>query len=709
MKIRWKLLILMLGISLGPILLLRWNGEHYMRKLGNELAGTTRAVLIERASRQLTTMVEEHALVLRRERELLELALKLQATELERALSNDPADLSGFQAIAMQRSDNHSASDSDVRVRETASGKIKSFEVSFKEVTLLNIPVYDYPSGPLYGKLQTVIPTFKSLAIKHPEMILWQWILFKNGGKVIYPAATRVPKMLGMRQHKPKWFDQTLKENDMTWSSPTIDPLTRQITLIVSMPIHSPQKQVIGVTAIVVPLDELLQEDAHMRHLSHTANSMLIRTEERPDQQEIGIRILARDYETDQRHQWRTSLADEWLPLSNADPEYKRMLADLQQRQTGVVETSFDGVENLLVYGSIDDFGTALLLMARKDDVVAEALAMENFMIQRVTALIGMTGYVLAGVIIIVVMVALFFSRSITRNVQELVTASRRIASGDFTARAEIRSGDELGELGRTFNRMVPELEEHVQIKQALDVAMEIQQNFLPQSMPNIPGVDVAGMSLYCDETGGDFYDFLDFCCREKDTLGVVVGDVSGHGISAALLMATARALLRCRVTQSGDIATIINDVNGMLAEDTVRTSQFLTLFYMELEASRKRLHWVRAGHDAALLYDPSTDRTEKLMGKGLSMGIDWQHHYATNTRENLASGQVIAIGTDGIWETVNHENEMFGKHRFEAIMRNHHQKPAKDIVKVVTDELRRFRGKKKQMDDATLVVIKLL
>ena len=113
--------------------------------------------------------------------------------------------------------------------------------------------------------------------------------------------------------------------------------------------------------------------------------------------------------------------------------------------------------------------------------------------------------------------------------------------------------------------------------------------------------------------------------------------------------------------------------------------------------------------HDPALLYDPATDGVEKLMGKGLSMGIDGQHVYSTNTRRDLVPGQLLAIGTDGIWETVNERKEMFGRKRFEAILREHHTQPAPEIVKTVMDDLSRFRGRQKQMDDATLVILKLL
>jgi sigma-B regulation protein RsbU (phosphoserine phosphatase) len=211
---------------------------------------------------------------------------------------------------------------------------------------------------------------------------------------------------------------------------------------------------------------------------------------------------------------------------------------------------------------------------------------------------------------------------------------------------------------------MVPALEERVRMKQALDVAMEVQQNLLPRTMPRIKGLDIAGKSLYCDETGGDFYDFLDIGRHNAYQFGVAVGDVSGHGIQAALLMATVRAFLKSRARQPGSIADVIADINRLVADDTSETGQFMTLFYAEIDPRERIIHWVRAGHDPAMLYNPDTDTIEELMGKGIALGVDGGSEYQGQIIKGLSQGQVLLIGTDGLWETRNESGEMFGKER---------------------------------------------
>ena len=142
---------------------------------------------------------------------------------------------------------------------------------------------------------------------------------------------------------------------------------------------------------------------------------------------------------------------------------------------------------------------------------------------------------------------------------------------------------------------------EHDMIKQSLDLAREVQQNLLPHKNPQQKRLDIAGRSIYCDETGGDYYDFISRDSGENGPLAIAIGDVSGHGISSALLMATVRSSLRQRLSQPGDADGIISDVNRQLAQDVEDSGQFMTLFYLMIDPTKKQLQWVRAGHDPAI------------------------------------------------------------------------------------------------------------
>jgi sigma-B regulation protein RsbU (phosphoserine phosphatase) len=199
-------------------------------------------------------------------------------------------------------------------------------------------------------------------------------------------------------------------------------------------------------------------------------------------------------------------------------------------------------------------------------------------------------------------------NRSITQPISEMVRVLNRIRGGDFDTKVRVVSNDEIGHIGDVINEMTEGLKEREQVRQSLQLAREIQQNLLPKDNPDIDGLDIAGTSIYCDETGGDYYDFI---VPEKGIPGqvrIVLGDVSGHGISAALLMATARALIRQRSLMPGSIGEVVSDVNRQLSRDVLETGSFMTLFYLDVDARNNRLAWVRAGHDPALIYNPETD-----------------------------------------------------------------------------------------------------
>ncbi len=251
----------------------------------------------------------------------------------------------------------------------------------------------------------------------------------------------------------------------------------------------------------------------------------------------------------------------------------------------------------------------------------------------------------------------------------------------------------------------ITDMTEH---KKALVLAGEVQKSLLPQDKPLVQGFDIAGRNISCDEIGGDYYDFLWRRESNRGPFSVVVGDISGHGVDSALLMTTARAFLRMRASQSGSIAEVITEMNHHLTLDVLETGRFMTLFYLSLDPEQKSIAWVRAGHDPALLYDPVRDEFEDLKGEGIALGVKDEFCYVENQRDGLTNGQIIAIGTDGIWEAFNRQGEMFGKDRLRDVIRRKAGESAINILNAVYDELNRFTVGKKSEDDITLVVIKV-
>jgi serine phosphatase RsbU (regulator of sigma subunit) len=361
-----------------------------------------------------------------------------------------------------------------------------------------------------------------------------------------------------------------------------------------------------------------------------------------------------------------------------------------------------------------DEYGTFLSATSPILDAAGKPVALLGVDVQieavlaqmRKLLYIGLSGMAVAGVV--AAGLGVFLSRRVTRSLEELTAAVDKVAKGDLQAKAPADGKDEFAVLGGAFNTMVPQLADGLKLKESLELAMEVQQALLPSGAPSVDGLEIAGRSIYCDETGGDYYDFIEMTNLSKDTLAIAVGDVTGHGIAAALLMTTARALLRGQAATTGNIANLITHMNRHLSRDC-HGGRFMTMYYLVIDAATRHLRWVSAGHDAAIAYNPATDMFVELEGADLPMGVDSDWQYQEFERGGFIDGQVIVIGTDGIWETRDANGRMFGKTGLRELIRAHARRPSAEIAKVIADALSKYRQGKSQEDDVTLVVMKFV
>ncbi|MBT8372593.1 MAG: SpoIIE family protein phosphatase [Deltaproteobacteria bacterium] len=305
------------------------------------------------------------------------------------------------------------------------------------------------------------------------------------------------------------------------------------------------------------------------------------------------------------------------------------------------------------------------------------------------------------------VCLTMLVNRNLTLPFGEIIQSLRGVRKGNFDKKVQVTTNDEIGYTGDVINEMTEGLKERDRMRQSLGLAMDVQQHLLPQSDPKIEGLDIAGKSIYCEETGGDYYDYLGFEKNGRGKIKVVVGDVSDHGIPSALLMTTARAFLRQRASKPGKINQIVADVNRQISRDVEESGQFMTLFFCEIDGHKKFIRWVNAGHDPAIIYDPINNDFDELAGHALPLGVSEKAAYQ-EYQYKIQPGQIILIGTDGIWESQNAQHQMFGKKRFKDYIRAHAQESAKDILHSVIARLDEFRYPLEKEDDVTLVVIKV-
>ncbi len=265
---------------------------------------------------------------------------------------------------------------------------------------------------------------------------------------------------------------------------------------------------------------------------------------------------------------------------------------------------------------------------------------------------------------------------------------------------------DEISARARVTTRLnrYKKLQEAQRTRQTIAMAAKVQQHLLPKCSPKMEGLDIASGSRYCESMGGDYFDFLPL---GKDKMGVALGDISGHGIVAALLMASAQAMLRTTARFYGqNPAQFLGELNRELMP-MLGESRFLTLFYAWVHNPHRHVTWASAGHEPALWYRAALGEMEQLESTGLPLGVLFEEEYAHGGTIELKVGDVLQIGTDGIMEARSPDEEMFGRDRLrDLIIRNRH-KSAQEIYQAIVDAVDKFRGDGDQLDDITLIVIK--
>ena len=320
--------------------------------------------------------------------------------------------------------------------------------------------------------------------------------------------------------------------------------------------------------------------------------------------------------------------------------------------------------------------------------------------------IITFSGVVFVIFIIMSLSLNLLVANSILRPINDMINFVRKVRNGDFHRNVQVVSNDELGIMGDGMNAMTEGLLERDRLRRGLYLAQEVQQSLLPKKCPNLDGLDIAARSLYCDETGGDYFDFFE---NDKNQLNVVVGDVSGHGISSALLMASVRAFIRQRANLPGSMSRTLFDVNQQLVIDVEETGNFMTLFHLKIDPVERRASWIRGGHDPAIFYNPHSDRFRDLDGKGQALGISEEAEFEENERTELVPGQIIVLATDGVWEARNKQGDMFGKEHLYGLVRQHRNSAADDILNHCFQALEEFQSKATREDDITMVVVKIV
>jgi len=316
--------------------------------------------------------------------------------------------------------------------------------------------------------------------------------------------------------------------------------------------------------------------------------------------------------------------------------------------------------------------------------------------------------------IIIVIALSVALSKAITRPIDTLRQATQAIGKGDLAYRVELRTGDEFEELADSFNRMAGDLRHTIDDLQRttaekeryaseMEIAREIQETFLPETIPDIPGFEIAATTIPAMEIGGDLYDFI---AQKDGSMGFVIADVSGKGVSAALYMALCRTQIHTCGAGTGEPAEAIDQANRLIYDEG-RSSMFITVFYAVLDPRKMLFSYVNAGHNPPLLIRGDPPVAHMLEGRGIALGVIDDTRAKTSTL-SLHHGDLIVLYTDGVTEAFNERDEYYGEERMTAAITKNRSRPAREIGVALLEDIRLFAGSAPQSDDITFILIKV-
>lgn len=534
----------------------------------------------------------------------------------------------------------------------------------------------------------------------------------ESGMSFIYPWFTGMDASFDPRQRA--WFTQAKSSGNTTWSEPYVDLLGHGLMMTCSKPVSNQEKGWFWVVGADVTI-ETINRNIIGTQVGESGYAMLI------DQHG---NVITRPGLSSGDMRWDESFVTENL-LKSSNEDLVSVAREMTAGKEGVATVRFGGGDRFLAYAPVRNVNWSVGVVMPVDEVIAPALSTRTSILgasdetaAHITSQqdILRTVFTAAFLILlgVVAVLSLVFSRYLTKPLEELKKGSEAIGHGDLDYQVNVLTGDEFEDLSNSFNHMALDLKEHIRtlrlttaenerIQKELEIARGIQQSFLPESAPKIPGIDLEGFNLPAAEVGGDFYDFIPV---GSTSWGLVIADVSGKGVPAALFMALSRTLIRASASRNPDPVASIRDANRFIYLDS-KTSMFVTLFYAILDIRNKTLTFINAGHNPPLLLHHGSDGINLLKARGIALGvIDEVDLESVEVR--LDHGDLVVLYTDGVTEATDEHDREYGVERLTSIIHKSRHLPAKEIITSIVSDIAAFAGTRPQFDDITLMILKV-
>lgn len=707
MRVQWKLFVMLFVVGVLPLVLVASVSLRAARDSGQELAGELRRELTDMISSQLQRDVRAASTAVQRGVGTAEAALRALTLTSERLLEQDirtmprvyyakDYDTPGKQPADISRPPGY--------VRHGGDGPVA---VSFGQMVFVNAPgVSRLETRADTARLARLLPVCRALFHDLGGTAYRMFVSLESGVTAAYPGFGGYPDRFDPR--RASWYRRARESGGVpVWSELLVSRGTGMALYSFTSPVRGPDGSFAGVASVELPLTWFLQEAELASAWTERMHSFIVTADKDGGTGRAALHVLARRaYNED-----ASDLVGEAYQLLDSDTDkraFQALADDILAGGSGTTLLEYEGEDCIWSYAPLDRKGMAFVLVVPTEVAGAGSQRIEEST-ENIVSVQWLVTYAAAVVLAFAAAVAAYlFSRRGAAVTEAMVRAWKRLAGGDFEVRMSLRTGDERDDLVAAFNETVPKLAERVRLKHSVSLAREVQQGLLPEELPQVPGLDVAGVTLYCDETGGDWYDVIQ--TSREGSLLVAVADVSGHDVASALLMASTRAFLRSAAHGGRPLAERVAAVNRLVTADVAGSGRFVTMFCLEYQAGSGDITWVRAGHESGWLFEPDGADPEELGGEGLALGFKATGVCAEGRRMFSRPDSLVVLCTDGVLETVNPEGELFGRERMLQAVRSALKPEDVDagaVVRAVVETLDAFRASEELSDDVSILVLR--
>lgn len=703
MRIRVKLTIILLACTLAPLVIVRIVDVRAIGRLSERVSEQTTTAVSRRVERELILTTNGIAEQMGEKLRAVTMIAQSQAELFSGPASTPPGLPAGGLPRRLFTADEFDAGSPDLPPLQDQPGW-RAGGGRMPRVTY-DVPVFapapglsleDPAVAARAAALAGTVDLLTVLSSGRRGLIRSQYVCLEDGLHMSFPGKGGYPA--GYDGRERPWYAAGFEAASVEFIGPVQDLVTGETRMTCAAPVHAGER-VIGVTAVDISLQDVLDTLELPPELALGSEALVV------GYAEGGLDVLMAAREGG----LVTVASEEPERLVTTDAEgLERLGREIQSGRSGAITMPRDGQDCVWAYAHMGPrVGVVMVVPVARIDAMTESVRRDLRTMEQETFRSSAAAVLI--VIVLSFLVAYLIGRTLSRPIRRLADAAEAVSEGDLGARADVRPRrDEIGKLARAFNQMVPALADRMRLRESVALANELQQGLLPTEHPVIPGFDVFGVAMYCDETGGDYFDYLFPMQLGEGRYGVALGDVTGHGIPAALVMTSARALIQSHARSAGEPGEILDRVNETVARDASQ-GRFITLVLLliETDGGGCRIRLANAGHDPGLIYRAESGVFDQTPLGGLPLAVDAGERYETFTIEPPAPGDVMLIATDGVWETRDEGGAFYGKERMREVVRTNAGAPAEAIGRALLDDLAAFRGSAAMLDDVTFIVMK--